>query len=336
MLVSLACCSPNNSGTREPDPAVSGSGDKTDGSTQPGGTNKPFEPLPRGTKCNTVGMDTGVTLCVTADGGVVSSRSENPLKVPDGKKVKAVEADGAIYYLMDDGSVCDINWKTVSAWEGMEMVELAGQSYDCFGLRSDGAVVNIDGEVLVEGENIVSFDVGRAGVIACVRADGTMVLRDFAGGEYHGMYADAANWTDIVLVVESDKVLAGLKSDGTVVLIYDEEDYASRSDDGKNPELTAALEWTDIVSIEMNDYCGLVGVRADGTVTAAGKFNGELGNISEDIKDWTDIVAVKMETYFITGIKSNGSLVQIGTYTQTEDGVKQGTELKCDNAMLPW
>ena len=88
----------------------------------------------------------------------------------------------------------------------------------------------------------------------------------------------------------------GLKSDGTVMAVGD-------NDDGQ----CNVSDWTDIVAVSADCY-HTVGLKSDGTVAAVG-----YGGYGErDISDWTDIVAVSAEIGHTVGLKSDGTVVAVG------------------------
>ncbi len=89
----------------------------------------------------------------------------------------------------------------------------------------------------------------------------------------------------------------GLKSDGTVVMVGD-NDYGQCN----------VETWTDIVAVAADGY-HTVGLKSDGTVVAVGKdYNGQC-----NVETWTDIVAVAADEYHTIGLKSDGSVVAVGT-----------------------
>ena len=107
---------------------------------------------------------------------------------------------------------------------------------------------------------------------------------------------DVDGWTDIVAVSAAWRHTVGLKADGTVVAVgYN--DYGPCDVDG----------WTDIVAVSAGTS-HTVGLKADGTVVAVG-YNGS-GRC--DVDGWTDIVAVSAGHSHTVGLKADGTVVAVG------------------------
>jgi len=111
-------------------------------------------------------------------------------------------------------------------------------------------------------------------------------------------------WTDIVAVSTGDSHTVGLKSDGTVVAVGNNWDGQCEVDD-----------WTDIVAVSAGDS-HTVGLKSDGTVVAVGDNN----NGQCEVAGWTDIVAVSAGNPYTAGLKSDGTVVAVGSnwYGQCE------------------
>ena len=92
----------------------------------------------------------------------------------------------------------------------------------------------------------------------------------------------------------------GLKSDGTVVAVGDNE-YGQCD----------VSDWTDIVAVSAGGDIGFehtVGLKSDGTVMAVGyNRHGQC-----KVSDWTDIVAVSAGDSHTIGLKSDGTVVAVG------------------------
>ena len=88
----------------------------------------------------------------------------------------------------------------------------------------------------------------------------------------------------------------GLKADGTVVAVGDNEDGQCN-----------VRDWKDIVAISVG-YKHTVGLKADGTVVAVGVNN--CGQC--DVSGWKDIVAISAGVYHTIGLKADGTVVAVG------------------------
>lgn len=84
--------------------------------------------------------------------------------------------------------------------------------------------------------------------------------------------AIVSGWTDIVAISAGSDSTVGLKADGTVVAVGDNE-YGQCD----------VSDWTDIVAISVDDHT--VGLKKDGTVVAVGE--NKYGQC--DVSGWTDI-----------------------------------------------
>jgi hypothetical protein len=135
-----------------------------------------------------------------------------------------------------------------------------------------------------------------------------------AAGEYHtvGLKADGTviavgdnddgqcdvgNWTDIIQIAAGYGHTVGLKSDGSVVAVGD--NYRGRCD---------VDDWTDIIQIAAGGS-DTVGLKSAGTVVAAG-WNGS-GQC--DVGNWTDIVQVGAGGDHTVGLKVDGTVVAVGS-----------------------
>jgi alpha-tubulin suppressor-like RCC1 family protein len=138
---------------------------------------------------------------------------------------------------------------------------------------------------------------GDVGTIANVEAAETTITMDDS-------YSITANFgEDISMVVARDKYTVGLKSDGTVVAVGDND--GGQCDVG---------DWTDIVQVAAGcDHT--VGIRSDGTVVAVGdNFYGQC-----DVGGWTDIVQVAAGCHHTVGLKSDGTVAIVGIVGGLDD-----------------
>jgi alpha-tubulin suppressor-like RCC1 family protein len=114
---------------------------------------------------------------------------------------------------------------------------------------------------------------------------------------------DVGGWTNITQIDAGYRHTVGLKADGTVVAVRDneEEDYGECNVDG----------WTDIIQVAAGAY-HTVGLKADGTVVAVGRNeNGEC-----DVDGWTGIIEVDagggLAGGHTVGLKADGTAVAVG------------------------
>lgn len=124
---------------------------------------------------------------------------------------------------------------------------------------------------------------------AAVTSDGKVM---FSGRDYEDEDA-IGTWDNIVSISSNGVFTIGLKNDGTVVTAQ-RSSYDYRID---------ASEWRDIVAVAAGEHY-IVGLRADGTVTAQG-HNGD-GQI--DIDDWENIIAIDAGWRHTVGLDSYGNV----------------------------
>ena len=107
---------------------------------------------------------------------------------------------------------------------------------------------------------------------------------------------DVSDWADIVAISAGDSHTVGLKSDGTVVAVG-----------GNKCGQCDVSDWTDIAAISAG-FIHTVGLKSDGTVVAVG--DNEYGQC--DVSDWTDIAAISAGFIHTVGLKSDGTVVAVG------------------------
>ena len=118
-----------------------------------------------------------------------------------------------------------------------------------------------------------------------------------AVGENDDGQCDVSGWTDIVAISAGGWHTVGLRSDGTAVAV------------GSNKHGQCRVSgWTDIVAVSAGG-AHTVGLRSDGTVVAVG-YN-EYGQC--DVSGWTDVVAVSAGFQHTVGLRSDGTVVAVGS-----------------------
>ena len=105
------------------------------------------------------------------------------------------------------------------------------------------------------------------------------------------------SWKDIVAISAGSYHTVGLKADGTVV--------AKGSDMYDQCDVS---DWKDVVTVSADSY-HTVGLKADGTVFAVGS-NGD-GRC--DVKSWKDIVAISAGSSHTVGLKADGTVFAVGS-----------------------
>ena len=237
------------------------------------------------------------------------------------------QAGGDLLFKLDDtfqlANEPSLSAKEIDTWRDIKTVVAAGSRV--LGLHKDGTVVMAD---------YMNKDKPEAGVKnwhdVCQIATGRMYSFGLttAGKVYStGRIKFAVQtWEDIVAIDTSvgyedpespprnvlkakyQYRVAGLRSDGRVLLSAVSGDVY-----GVQREIQ---KWRNIVAIS----CGashMVGLKADGTVVAAGYHaDGRC-----DVGEWTDIVAVYAGDAHTVGLKTDGTLVAVGQNAHGECNV---------------
>ena len=191
--------------------------------------------------------------------------------------------------LRSDGTVAAVGFNddgrcNVRNWTNIAAVSAGG--FHTVGLRYDGTVVavglNCYGQCNVSGWSGIAAVAGGHVHTVGLRSDGTVV----AVGWNDDGQCNVGSWTDIIAISAggtpygtTSRITAylghtvGLRSDGTVVAVGDDE-YGQCNVDN----------WTDIVAISAKRNC-TVGLRSDGTVVAVG--SDKYGQCN--VESWTNI-----------------------------------------------
>lgn len=205
-----------------------------------------------------------------------------------------LKSDGTVVAVGDNEyGQCD-----VSDWTDIVAIS-AGLSHTV-GLKADGTLVDTSSCVSY-GTDIVAFSSK-----SFLKSDGTVTI-----AKNYSHIKENVYWTDIVALSYKYFHAVGLKSDGTVVAVGD-NDYGQCD----------VSDWTDIVAIAAgDDYT--VGLKSDGTVVTKGYWFDSRRKTS----DWTDIVAISAATHTV-GLKSDGTVVATGYNHYGQCNVSGWTDIK--------
>lgn len=118
-------------------------------------------------------------------------------------------------------------------------------------------------------------------------------------GSDETMEAGVSGWTDIVSLWQGSHALGAIRKDGTAVFAEDSPEY--------NQGQYNTHDWTDLTQLALGLY-HTAGLRSDGTVYAAGR--NDAGQC--EVSGWTDIVSVTAGENCTIGLKSDGTLVIAG------------------------
>ena len=135
---------------------------------------------------------------------------------------------------------------------------------------------------------------GRGHTVA-ITDNGTALATEYTGDYYKGE-CDVSNWKNIVSIAAGWQHTVGLKPDGTVVAVGNNDDKQCNVNN-----------WDDIVSIATG-WNHTVGLKSDGTVIAVGNnYSGQC-----DVSDWHDIVMISAGGNGTVGLKADGTVVFTG------------------------
>ena len=185
-----------------------------------------------------------------------------------------------------------------------------------FGLRKDGVILcrNSDTKIVCSNWSDIKkiYTNGFGGVFG-LRSNGNVIFvpGNINNNGYKEANVDISNkikeWKDIVSISASAFYVAGLKSDGTVVLAGD-ANYPVLDSGTLNEVAFDVSDWKSIIDIHCDDYY-IAGLKADGTVLICGNEP----QSDFPVSAWRDIVAIQGDSQLILGQKANGTIVMTKT-----------------------
>ena len=291
-----------------------------------------------------VAISAGVdhTVGLKADGTVVAvgNNRSGQCDVGDWTDIVAVSAgSGYTVGLKADGTVAALGSNyygqcDVSDWT--DIVAVSAGMYHTVGLKLDGTVVaagsNSDNKCGVSGwTDIVAVSAGDSHTVG-LKADGTVVA---VGNNGNGQ-CNVGGWKDIAAISAGIGHTVGLKSDGSAVVMGSSYYKYGQCDvfdwtDIMLPGSGGAQQAADVLAGHSETTISggakyTVGMRADGTVIAAGNNTDGQCNVS----DWTDIIAVSAGADHTVGLKADGTVVATeytGKYDNGQCGVSDWTDI---------
>ncbi len=146
-----------------------------------------------------------------------------------------------------------------------------------------------------------------------INADGTASGAGYSSSNH---LVGIDGWADLVHVSDNYSSFLGVKSDGTCVV--------SGTMNSNYSVAIAAL--TDVVTADLHYSDTATFVKSDGTCVTVGD---DSYNVAADAATWTDIIQVAGGHRFALGLKSDGTVVKGGTYTDnvTSDMVSGWTDI---------
>lgn len=268
--------------------------------------------------------DDGTVLCVCADSqygpdpyGYWLVKGEDVAALRDVASLKqeiflsGKKTDGSMFFLTQPGD-WDSRFKQVGTWE--DLPDWWFDHWCILGLREDGTVVEdgITKEYAAHNkpEDWLDYDLsGWRDVVDVamtpigsdlfgLKSDGTVYYATSSKWSVENeFFAEVPEWTDIVQISVYRYYIAGLQSDGTIVV----DGHGGLLDD----YIPQVERWTDIVSVSIN-RSGVMGLKSDGSVVFAG---GNESLNSPACEEWEDVIAISMGDSYAMGLKSDGSVL---------------------------
>jgi len=206
------------------------------------------------------------------------------------------------------------------------------------GLKSDGTVIasgfkNFYGECNVDGMDGYKSIIEEKDHVFGIKPDGSRVFLGLKEFYDYNDFANKPKWENVAVVSAGNAFSAGVRSDGTVVIIGasmpDVKGWVNVIDfSGRSSEMDCCIglrsdgtivgdnnwvadkwweEWNDIVDISSGGGY-VLGLKKDGTVVAFG--DNEYGQCN--VGDWTNIVAIAAGGAFSVGLRCDGTVIATG------------------------
>ncbi len=230
-----------------------------------------------------------------------------------GTMIIGLKEDGTVN-VKGNRDIYDVNeidtiYADTSEWKGIIQVS-AGQQH-VLGLKNDGCVLVAGLEIpkqsdIEQWNDIISVDTSWFNAVG-LTSEGKV---KFAGNLTKDESDKIESWKNIKSVSTGGGAqgypgsghVVGLRNDGTVVAVGDNEYGQCNVDD-----------WDNIVAISAGDW-HTVGLKADGTVISTRPFDRKgISTISAcDVDKWSDIVAISAGCGITLGLKKDGTVVSCG------------------------
>jgi hypothetical protein len=256
----------------------------------------------------------------STEGGEVTNPGEGAFTYVEGSVVSIVATPASGYRFVNwTGDIDTIanatSTTTTITMDGAESVtaNFALLSYNL------GAHSTSGGSITVPGEGILAYDYGMVVNLLATPDSGYQfvtwtgdvdAIEDVDAAQttitMHGSYSITANFERKPMVAGGVGHTLGLKADGSVVAVGD-NDYGQCNVD----------HWSDITQVDGGGG-HTVGLESDGTVVATG--DNKYGQCN--VGGWTDVIQVVAGRFHTVGLKADGTVVATGddTYGQCEVG----------------
>ncbi|MGI6526150.1 MAG: RCC1 domain-containing protein [Caldicoprobacterales bacterium] len=146
---------------------------------------------------------------------------------------------------------------------------------------------------------------------AAIKKDGTVVAVDITSND-NPSYCEVSDWRDIVQVDVGNFHTVGLKKDGTVLAV-------GQNDKGQ----CDVSAWEDITAITAS-LSATFGLKKDGTVVTT--------HSDFDLSSWDNIIAIDAGDFHIVGLKDDGTVLAVGSNDKGQCNVSTWTGIKMISA----
>ena len=216
-----------------------------------------------------------------------------------------LKSSGTVLFPNDDLFYMDSDHqRQIKTWT--DIVQLCGQDClvpaECFlmGLRKDGTImVEIQKDESKMCDVSGWHDIAR---IACGEEHTVGLKKDgtvVAVGNNDDGKCNVSGWTNILDITSGPYHTVGLKKDGTVVAVGNNDDGQCKCDVSRG--------WRDIIKVAAGDY-HTVGLKKDGTAVAVGRnYRGQC-----NVSGWTNIVDIACGDFITVGLRSDGTVIAAG------------------------
>lgn len=249
-----------------------------------------------------ISKDMNCTMVVKNDGTVLVDRRSGYSWFDEAKEwsdIKEVSVGyNSAFGLKNDGTVVgawSLGAKNTDLSAFTDIKQISANNRCVYGLKNDGTVVSAgSGAVdLSAWSDVKQLSAGGDSeqIIIALRNDGTVLVLGYEE------VMPAAEWTDIVQVSAGRLHVAGLKRDGTVVVV------GKTLNDTNVGEFNVGT-WRNIVYVSADNQT-TIGIKKDGTIVSTGR------NAKESTAEWTNVLCIDQGANSLVGVDKDGKILTL-------------------------